>query len=115
MNDTAGRPLLDGKELDVAVDHARATLDAPLRAPEPTLLAEPAPCSIAGVALAAARMDQWDAQAARPGGFTGPGRIMGSGRRAVVRGIPWPVLARHHRSHMSLGHHTGRHDVTSCR
>jgi len=34
MNDIVGRPLLDGKDLDAAIDHARAALAALLRRPD---------------------------------------------------------------------------------
>ena len=33
MNNIASRPLLDGPDLDAAIDHARAALDALLRVP----------------------------------------------------------------------------------
>jgi len=67
MNDVAGRPQLDGEELDTAVDHARAALAARLRAGDPKVVAEAR--ALLGtlldrrVALAAARMDEQDADA----------------------------------------------------
>ena len=72
MNNIASRPLLDGKDLDMAIMHARATLEALLRAPGggpeyPKMLVEAR--ALLGtlldlrVALAAARLDQRDADA----------------------------------------------------
>jgi len=67
MNDVAGRPQLDGEELDTAVDHARAALAARLRAGGPKVVAEAR--ALLGtlldrrVALAAARTDEQDADA----------------------------------------------------
>ena len=74
MNETASRPLLDGKELDAAIDHARAALAALLRVPDggdgagyPKVLAEAR--ALLGalldhrLALAAARIDGRDADA----------------------------------------------------
>jgi len=70
MNEIASRPLLVGADLDAAVDHAREALAALLRAPDggdPKALAEAR--ALLGalldhrVALAAARMDEWDAAA----------------------------------------------------
>jgi len=67
MNDVAGRPQLDGEELDAAVDHARAALAARLRAGGPKVVAEAR--ALLGtlldrrVALAAARTDEQDADA----------------------------------------------------
>ena len=74
MNDIASRPLLAGKDLDAAIDHARAALAALLRIPGsgdragyPKMLAEAR--ALLGalldhrVALAAARMDERDTAA----------------------------------------------------
>jgi len=74
VNDVAGRPPLDGKDLDAAVDHARAALAALLRGPgdggetgRPERLAEARALLAAllerRVSLAAARMDERDAEA----------------------------------------------------
>jgi hypothetical protein len=74
MNDIASRPLLDGKELDAAIDHARAALAALLRVPGggdgagyPKVLAEARALLAAlldhRLALAAARIDGRDAAA----------------------------------------------------
>jgi hypothetical protein len=74
MDDIASRPLLDGKDQDAAIDHARAALAALLRVPgggdgagHPKMLAEAR--ALLGalldhrVTLAAARMDERDADA----------------------------------------------------
>jgi hypothetical protein len=73
MNDAAGRPQLvgrpqlEGEELDTAIDHARAALAARLRTSDLTVVAEAR--ALLGalldrrVALAAARMDEQDADA----------------------------------------------------
>ena len=74
MNNIASRPLLDGTDLDTAIIHARAALEALLRIPGggdgaeyPKMLAEAR--ALLGVlldrrvALAAARMDQRDTDA----------------------------------------------------
>ena len=74
MNNIASRPLLNGKDLDAAIDHARAALAALLRIPGgndgagyPKMLAEAR--ALLGalldhrVTLAAARMDERDADA----------------------------------------------------
>jgi hypothetical protein len=70
MNDIASCPLLVGADLDAAVDHAREALAALLHAPDggdPKALAEAR--ALLGalldhrVALAAARMNEWDAAA----------------------------------------------------
>jgi len=51
MNDIATRPLLDGKDLDAAIDHARAALAALMRIPGgggvgyPKMLAEAQPAA----------------------------------------------------------------------
>jgi hypothetical protein len=74
MNDVASRPLLDGKDLDAAIDHARAALTALLRVPGggdgagyPKVLAEARALLAAlldhRLALAAARIDGRDAAA----------------------------------------------------
>jgi hypothetical protein len=74
MNDVASRPLLDGKDLDTAIDHARAALTALLRIPNggdgagyPKVLAEGRALLAAlldhRLALAAARIDGRDAAA----------------------------------------------------
>lgn len=74
MNNIADRPLLDGTDLDTAVDHARATLTVLLRVPGsndgagyPKMLAEARALLAAlldhRVSLAAARMDQRDTAA----------------------------------------------------
>ena len=74
MNDIADRPLLDGTNLDAAVDHARAALTVLLRVPGgndgagyPKMLAEARALLAAlldhRVSLAAARMDQRDTAA----------------------------------------------------
>jgi hypothetical protein len=74
MNNIASRPLLSGKDLDAAIDHARAALAALLRIPGgndgagyPKMLAEAR--ALLGalldhrVTLAAARVDERDADA----------------------------------------------------
>jgi hypothetical protein len=74
MNDIASRPVLDGQDLDAAIDHARAALAALLRVPVggdgagyPKVIAEAR--ALLGalldhrLALAAARMDERDANA----------------------------------------------------
>jgi hypothetical protein len=74
MNDIASRPLLDGKDLDAALDHARAAMAALLRVPDggdgagyPKMLAEAR--ALLGalldkrLTLAAARIDGRDAAA----------------------------------------------------
>ena len=74
MNNIADRPLLDGTDLDAAVDHARAALTVLLRVPGsndgagyPKMLAEARALLAAlldhRVSLAAARMDQRDTAA----------------------------------------------------
>ena len=70
MNDIVGRPLLDGKDLDAAIEHARAALATLLRRPEeghPKRLAEARALLAAlldrRVSRAAARMDERDAEA----------------------------------------------------
>jgi hypothetical protein len=73
MNDIVGRPPLDGKDLDAAIDHARAALATLLRGPDdggeighPKRLAEARALLAAlldrRVSLAAARMDERDAE-----------------------------------------------------
>jgi hypothetical protein len=70
MDDIASRPVLDGRDLDTAIDHARAALATLLRAPadgHPEVIAEAR--ALLGtlldhrLALAAARMDVRDAAA----------------------------------------------------
>jgi hypothetical protein len=74
MNDIASRPVLDGQDLDAAIDHARAALAALLRVPAggdgagyPKVIAEAR--ALLGalldhrLALAAARMDERDPRA----------------------------------------------------
>jgi hypothetical protein len=97
MHDIASRPLLDGKDLDAAIDHTRATLSALLRVPgggdgvgDPKMLEARALLGALldhRVALAAARMDQRDAAAVAAAGRLGQlGRLLAQHRSA--RGRP---------------------------